>query len=469
MPYKDSHLKELESDGKIYFRHLINDGTPEALIALTAAKNVIQKQLPKMPKEYITRLVYDCKHQSLILCRRSDFGGGANVIGTATTTSASSPGNTGNDDAMEDDSIANCTDESMIGHKQSGCTNATSGGTATVQYDLPNVLGVITYRSFIAQEFAEIVFCAISSNEQVQGYGSYLMCRLKEVVKRDGIKHFLTYADNYAIGYFKKQGFTKTISLPGSQWQGYIKDYDGGTLMQCTLVPGIDYSNMYALLAAQRQQLHQSIQRYSTAHIVHSGLPAESFPLLRVKGDGSARTFGYEALKGKIPGLAEAGWTKEMHEQLISKSRSFYPTASSPSGVNSRSKVGSPVASHSANQPVLYDFLRPLLAELQAHPAAWPFQDPVDAKEVPDYYDVIRHPMDLSSIQAKLYASPSCQYTSLEAFVGDVQLMLANCRAFNDASSQYVKCADRLAEFFSQRLAQRQAHKQAVMHQQQNE
>lgn len=31
------------------------------------------------------------------------------------------------------------------------------------------------------------------------------MNHVKECVKRCGITHFLTYADNFAIGYFKKQ------------------------------------------------------------------------------------------------------------------------------------------------------------------------------------------------------------------------------------------------------------------------
>src|SRR5690606_27665343 len=44
------------------------------------------------------------------------------------------------------------------------------------------------------------------------------------------VMRFLTYADNYAIGYFKKQGFTKEITLEEYRYRGYIKDYDGGTL-----------------------------------------------------------------------------------------------------------------------------------------------------------------------------------------------------------------------------------------------
>ena len=74
--------------------------------------------------------------------------------------------------------------------------------------------------------------CAITATEQVKGYGTRLMNHLKEHVKTEDIHYFLTYADNYAIGYFKKQGFSKQISQPRDRWFGFIKDYDGGTLME---------------------------------------------------------------------------------------------------------------------------------------------------------------------------------------------------------------------------------------------
>jgi histone acetyltransferase len=41
------------------FRIVRNDSRRESIILLTGLKNIFQKQLPKMPKEYITRLVYD--------------------------------------------------------------------------------------------------------------------------------------------------------------------------------------------------------------------------------------------------------------------------------------------------------------------------------------------------------------------------------------------------------------------------
>ena len=37
-----------------------------------------------------------------------------------------------------------------------------------------------------------------------------------------GIEYFLTYADNYAIGYFQKQGFSKQVVMPKDRMECYI-------------------------------------------------------------------------------------------------------------------------------------------------------------------------------------------------------------------------------------------------------
>lgn len=39
----------------------------------------------------------------------------------------------------------------------------------------------------------------------MKGYGTRLMNHVKEQAKSEGLLYFLTYADNYAIGYFRKQ------------------------------------------------------------------------------------------------------------------------------------------------------------------------------------------------------------------------------------------------------------------------
>ena len=54
----------------------------------------------------------------------------------------------------------------------------------------------------------------------------------------------MTCADNLAIGYFKKQGFHKNILMPPILHKGYLKDYEGSTLMECLLVENIDYDTI---------------------------------------------------------------------------------------------------------------------------------------------------------------------------------------------------------------------------------
>lgn len=85
--------------------------------------------------------------------------------------------------------------------------------------------------------------------------------------------HFLTYADNYAVGYFEKQGFSKDITLDRSLWAGYIKDYEGGTIMQCKLLRKVDYLNKPALLAKQKEAILSRIKQISRSHIIYPGLP----------------------------------------------------------------------------------------------------------------------------------------------------------------------------------------------------
>jgi histone acetyltransferase len=102
-----------------------------------------------------------------------------------------------------------------------------------------------------------------------------LMDHFKHHIKSTypGMMHFLTYADNYAVGYFRKQGFSKEITLERSIWAGYIKDYEGGTIMQCTMLRKVDYLDKADLIAQQREAILTKIREKSRSHIVYPGLP----------------------------------------------------------------------------------------------------------------------------------------------------------------------------------------------------
>jgi N-acetylglutamate synthase-like GNAT family acetyltransferase len=66
----------------------------------------------------------------------------------------------------------------------------------------------------LSQKFGEIAFCAITADEQVKGYGTRLMNHLKQHAREgDGLTHFLTYADNNAVGYFIKQVLSSILCV----------------------------------------------------------------------------------------------------------------------------------------------------------------------------------------------------------------------------------------------------------------
>lgn len=89
---------------------------------------------------------------------------------------------------------------------------------------------------------------AVTSNEQVKGYGTHLMNHLKGLPYQEWYPpHFLTFADEFAVGYFKKQGFSKDLKLSKAVYGGYIKDYEGATLMGCELTPDrFEYGGRHA-------------------------------------------------------------------------------------------------------------------------------------------------------------------------------------------------------------------------------
>ncbi|KAJ9311420.1 hypothetical protein DTO271D3_8305 [Paecilomyces variotii] len=335
-PEKPAVIEERNSE--IEFRVVNNDGSQESTIILTGLKCLFQKQLPKMPKDYIARLVYDRAHLSIAIVKMP----------------------------ME-------------------------------------VIGGISVREFRHRKFAEIVFCAVSSDQQVKGYGAHLMAHLKDYVKATSpVMHFLTYADNYATGYFQKQGFTKEITLDKSIWMGYIKDYEGGTLMQCTMLPRLRYLEVGRMLLKQKAAVQAKMRLLSKSHIIHPPPPQYANGVTPIN-------------PLSIPAIRETGWSPEMDA----------------------------LAREPRHGPHFNEFRR-FLNQIQNHKQAWPFLNPVNRDEVPDYYDVITSPMDLSTMEEKL---ENDAYTAPKELVRDLQLIFSNCRQYNDATTVYAKCAAKLEKF----------------------
>lgn len=93
--------------------------------------------------------------------------------------------------------------------------------------------------------------------------------------------------------------------------------------------------------------------------------------------------------------------------------------------------------------------LKSLLKDLKSFKHAWPFREAVDSHAVPDYYKVIKKPMDLATMDRKLDTSA---YTSLAQFIGDVALICDNCRYYNENRSSFTTCANLFEGFFLQKI-----------------
>ncbi|HVW99735.1 MAG TPA: hypothetical protein VHA52_04720 [Candidatus Babeliaceae bacterium] len=88
-----------------------------------------------------------------------------------------------------------------------------------------------------------------------------------------------------------------------------------------------------------------------------------------------------------------------------------------------------------------------LLNNLWKHYSAWIFYEPVDPKKlnIPDYYDIIKQPMDFGTIKTKLHSN---QYTKMQDFVHDVSLVFENCILYNGENSQVsIMCKQVKEEF----------------------
>lgn len=182
---KTENYSTLNNKAEYYL--IQNDSTQQSLVWLTMARNIFHHQLSQMPEVYISRLVFNDKHKTVILL----------IDG--------------------------------------------------------QIIGAICFNPFPERDFAEIAFCVVNSTSQIQGYGSHIMARVKTYLQTLGLHNILTYADNTAIGYFQRQGFTLEIKFDPQKWRHCIKDYQGATLIHCSIRPDVDYLHLYEIVEQQKK------------------------------------------------------------------------------------------------------------------------------------------------------------------------------------------------------------------------
>ncbi|XP_073721148.1 histone lysine acetyltransferase CREBBP-like isoform X2 [Misgurnus anguillicaudatus] len=131
----------------------------------------------------------------------------------------------------------------------------------------------------------------------------------------------------------------------------------------------------------------------------------------------------------------------EPKEEEVSSANSTTPSGQAS---QSRKKIFKPEELRQALMPTLEALYR-------QDPESLPFRQPVDPNllGIPDYFDIVKNPIDLSTIKRKLDTG---QYQEPWQYVDDIWLMFNNAWLYNRKTSRVYKYCSKLAEVFEQEI-----------------
>lgn len=235
----------------------------------------------------------------------------------------------------------------------------------------------------------------------------------------------------------------QVITMPKSRYHGLIKDYDGANMMECYIHPSIDYTRIPEMVSAQRSFILQQIRTISKSDkLIYPPLPPGWSPSDNTKiqqrqqhsqyystssttpSSSSSSLRGNEAATRAmaIPGIMEAGWALT---DLLASTKAAKDSDRKKNHLKSE--------------------LLALVRKTEDQQFTWPFREPVDTAEVKDYLEIIKDPIDLSTIEKRIEKGD--WYKSRQMLYVDLLRMVDNCKMYNDQTSPYYECAVSLEKY----------------------
>lgn len=92
-----------------------------------------------------------------------------------------------------------------------------------------------------------------------------------------------------------------------------------------------------------------------------------------------------------------------------------------------------------------------LLLYIFCHELSVGFREPVPSS-VPNYYKIIKQPMDLKRVKKKLQLRSSQYYQSTLEFVSDMRLVFKNCAKYNEVGSEMAISGKAVSLYFEEKL-----------------
>jgi hypothetical protein len=207
-------------------------------------------------------------------------------------------------------------------------------------------------------------------------------------------------------------------------------------VFNATSPSNLEVARLQQRLADAQNQIHiaqgQILQAQHCLHEINSILSSRM-----VKNAASSPTFPKDNLK-------------------VSESCDDIPTVKEPARENSIDTIrvarcSNSKFSSSAMTTEQAAFLRFVLGNIKRTRHVSHFLNPVDyvALELPTYPDEIDHPMDIGTMNTKLYGN---EYLSVQAFVDDLQLIVDNAKTFNGPTHNITHAAYAMLAYAHEKL-----------------
>lgn len=229
--------------------------------------------------------------------------------------------------------------------------------------------------------------------------------------------------------------------MPRERWHGYIKDYDGGTLMECAINQSINYVHIHRQIEEQRRVILERIKEASNSAAVYPPLAGlgdgrirdifsvpgvrtwaaqMSPPILPEPAASSASRLILRAAhprRGPSPppcwcAAGEAGWTPPQLRSIAKFTcatrappppHSLYADRRPP---QSLARTDTESGRRAAPTAGLAHELHQVVSALEAKPESEAFRSPVDRAKYSKYYEDIKDPVGAGRWPLRRRGSP---------------------------------------------------------------
>jgi histone acetyltransferase len=164
-----------------------------------------------------------------------------------------------------------------------------------------------------------------------------------------------------------------------------------------------DYISAPHWIREQRKKVVDKLLELSTSHIKYKGFSEFKAPhnVQRIAMD-------------RLQVLLDVGWNPKPYQDLMSNE----------------------------TQQKIFKINDEFLSNFKNDKDAWPFLTAVSREEVKDYYEVIKDPIDLGMMDARM--KKGGYYVTQEMLVADLKRMMENCKTYNPSGNMFHEIATRL-------------------------